>query len=260
MTRRPSRSFSAVSANAGAAAGSTSLASLSLTPVARETLQSRVYDQLKRAISGGVFVPGESVTLRRLAETFGTSIMPVRDAVNRLIAEGALDIMPNRTVIVPRMTSAKFEDLTRLRVMVEGEAALRAAYRISTRSLTALERINEDILRYAEANDVQRALECNRDFHFTIYSAADSEVLLRVIEMLWLQVGPFLVFSMNSSSARWTTKHHLDILRALRSADPTATQQGIIADIKETAQQLLEIGVFAKPAARGAERIKAEGE
>lgn len=224
-----------------------------LTPVSRETLQSRVYEQLKQAISGGVFVPGEAVTLRRLAESVGTSIMPVREAVNRLIAEGALDIMPNRTVIVPRMTSAKFEDLTRLRVMVEGEAALRACYRVTTEMLSELEKINEEVLRHSKANEIHEALKANRDFHFTIYAAAESEVLSRVIEMLWLQVGPFLLFSMNLPAARWTTKHHLDILRGLRSADPVATQQAIVADIKETAQQLLEIGVFAHSSSRTAE-------
>src|SRR5579863_5105990 len=74
----------------------------------RDSLHLRVYQELRRALIAGVFLPGQPVTLRQLVKSLGTSIMPVRDAVGRLIAAGALEMLPNRSVIVPLMTRRKF--------------------------------------------------------------------------------------------------------------------------------------------------------
>src|SRR5271169_1570774 len=71
---------------------------------ARDTLQQRVYHALARGLMGGMFTPGEAVSLRTLAARLGTSAMPVREAVSRLIAERALVMLPNRSVIIPRMS------------------------------------------------------------------------------------------------------------------------------------------------------------
>ncbi len=77
-----------------------------LATVDNETLYKRVYSNLHQALIAGTFRPGEPVTLRQLVQSLGTSVMPVRSAIARLIAEGALDMLPNRSVIVPRMSRA----------------------------------------------------------------------------------------------------------------------------------------------------------
>jgi len=215
-----------------------------LRPVARETLQSKVLAELRRAIMGGVFKPGETVTLRRLADDFGVSVMPVREAVNRLISERALELLPNRMVIVPEMTRRRFRDLTTVRLMVEREATRVAAQAMAPGTIRALEHENERIRERLTAGDWQGALLANREFHFLIYRSAGSAVFGHVIESLWLQVGPFLVFSMELPAARWTTEHHVQVMAALKARKVEAAVAAIGADIEETATRLLEVGVF----------------
>src|SRR5262245_20872628 len=86
----------------------------------RDTMRVRVYRALARGLMAGLFKPGEAVTLRSLAKRLGTSAMPVREAVSRLIAERALVLLPNRSVIVPRMSRARYIELTETRQMLEG--------------------------------------------------------------------------------------------------------------------------------------------
>src|SRR5258706_1352403 len=86
----------------------------------RDTMRVRVYRALARGLMAGMFKPGEAVTLRTLAHHLGTSAMPVREAVSRLIAERALVLLPNRSVIVPRMSRARFNELTKARQILEG--------------------------------------------------------------------------------------------------------------------------------------------
>ncbi|MDB5511432.1 MAG: GntR family transcriptional regulator, partial [Enterovirga sp.] len=93
----------------------------------RVTLGDRVYDELRELIIGGELAPGDKLSLRSVAETLGVSIMPVREAVSRLVADEALEVLPNRAVTIPVMTRAKFRELTRIRLVIECFAAEQAA-------------------------------------------------------------------------------------------------------------------------------------
>ncbi|RXL93469.1 GntR family transcriptional regulator, partial [Citrobacter sp. AAK_AS5] len=79
----------------------------------------------------GKLTPGDRLSLRSAAEQLGVSMMPVREAVNRLVADGGLEVAPNRAVRVPILTVSQFRDLTRVRVAIEGHAAAEAALRRS---------------------------------------------------------------------------------------------------------------------------------
>ena len=82
-----------------------------LAPVGRETVQDRVYTELRRALIGGLFEPSQVLTIRGLADALATSTMPVREAVGRLITEKALEALPNRSVRVPPITLERMDDL-----------------------------------------------------------------------------------------------------------------------------------------------------
>ena len=79
----------------------------------------------------GAFVPGESISLRKLAETLKTSLMPVREAVNRLIAERAFESLPNRKVIVPYLSEEKLTELMYWRKVLESSRSTRSSCRRS---------------------------------------------------------------------------------------------------------------------------------
>src|SRR5262249_4073610 len=138
----------------------------------RDTMRVRVYRTLARGLMAGMFKPGEAVTLRTLAHRLGTSAMPVREAVSRLIAERALVLLPNRPGIVPRMSRARFGELSEARQMLEGMMAEAACARATPALLRQLSEINEAMKRCVSDDDFHGALSHNMAFHFALYRAA----------------------------------------------------------------------------------------
>src|SRR3954463_15955099 len=98
-----------------------------LKKIQREPLWDLAHMQLKDALLAGRFEPGKVLTLRSLAESFGTSITPVRDAVTRLVAQGVLQQGPRNSALVPHLSRRQVADLTRVRCSLEGRAAREAA-------------------------------------------------------------------------------------------------------------------------------------
>jgi DNA-binding GntR family transcriptional regulator len=156
------------------------------------TLQERVYLEMRHALYQGRFTSGTPLTIRSLATALGTSPMPVREAIQRLVAERALEQLPNRTIRVPAVTVEIFEELTRIRMVVEGFAAQRAAQRATPELCARLRAINAELREAIADSDISKMLERNHSFHFTLYRAAQSEELLRIIESLWLRYGPIV--------------------------------------------------------------------
>lgn len=201
----------------------------------RDTMRVRVYRALAQGLMAGMFKPGEAVTLRTLATRLGTSAMPVREAVSRLIAERALILLQNRSVIVPRMSRARFIELTETRQMLEGMVAEAACARATPALLRRLSEINEAMKHCIAINDFRGGLSHNMAFHFTLYQAAGKPVVLPLIEMLWLQAGPFLALSLTTPGVRWTARYHNAVLAALRSSLGPSARRAIEADIETRA-------------------------
>src|SRR5687768_9923781 len=101
-----------------------------LPKLTRSTLNDEVYDTLKDALIQGKIAPGAVMTIRSLADSFGTSMMPVREALRRLVAEHILVLLPNRSVTLPVLTKEKFQEITRIRFSLEGLASEEGAKRI----------------------------------------------------------------------------------------------------------------------------------
>src|ERR1700735_541244 len=99
--------------------------------VTNETMVNKFYQQLRQAIMSGRFAPGQPLSLRGVAEAVGSSTMPVRAALTRLRAEGALIDGPGRALMVPPMTIELIEELRDVRIALEGCVAKRAASRVS---------------------------------------------------------------------------------------------------------------------------------
>lgn len=213
-------------------------------------MQNLVYTELRRALMTGAFVPGAKVTLRSVTEQIGTSMMPVREAINRLIAERALVVAGNRQVIVPVMTAEKFAELTHWRAQLEGAATRTAARRVTPELIADLEAVNTKMIAAVEQDKRDSLLPLNYEFHFLIYRQAQSEILLPMIESLWLQAGPFTYFSTPSPRVLWNAKHHRDIIRALKAADEEAAADAIVRDIQNTADFLKNSGHFERPPVR----------
>ncbi len=232
-----------------AVAGATSAAGLAppVPQVSRETLRTRVYDSLCEALMMGRFEPGQALTVRGLAEAFGVSPTPVREALQRLAASGALAAEPNRFYRVPSITPERIQDLRRVRAALEGLAAEQAADRIAKGDLQRLDRANERMLKAIARQDAKAYLAANEQFHFTIYEAAGSETLLQIIHGLWLSIGPTLnLLFRDITLVKALDDHHQRALEALSAGDGPAARAAIVDDI-------MDAGAFlAKAADTGA--------
>lgn len=210
---------------------------LPLAPVGRETVQDRVYAELRRALVGGLLAPGQTLTIRALAEQLMTSTMPVRDAIGRLVTEQALEVLPNRTIRVPLVTLARIDDLLQARLLIEGEAIACAATRLDAAGLARIRQIlARDETRPGVHNDetIYGEVSRNRAFHFEIYAACGSAVLLPMIESLWLQSGPCSragTFAFSEAGQRDTARYHYEMVAALEARDAEAARAALAADI-----------------------------
>lgn len=211
-----------------------------------ETIEAKVYRELRRSIMQGVFNPGEKLSLRGLASALGTSVMPVRAALSRLTAERACEQGDNRSFSIPSMTPEKLEEVTFWRCELEGHAALITAEVITATEVETLERLTDAMHACYESSDWAGVLNNNFDFHFTIYRAAPSVILLPMIEALWLQMGPFTHFSLPSPRFVWNSQHHNDLINAFKARDGQAAQSAVRNDIVSLSQFLGKVG-FAQP-------------
>jgi DNA-binding GntR family transcriptional regulator len=216
-----------------------------LAPIERPTLGEQAYVDLRKLIMSGRLAPGDRLPLRSVAEALGVSIMPVSDAIKRLVAEQALVMTPSRAVRVPVMNPAEFQELATIRGVLEGFAAEQAALhrnKADVKQIVLAEHTyhEECMLRPA---DPAKALLFNMNFHFAIYRAAKLPKLLEMIESLWLRVGPIFIVEVRSSPDRLATGsahlHHRQALAAIKRGDGAAAREAIANDIQSAAAYIL---------------------
>lgn len=201
-------------------------------------VQDRVYAELRRWLMVGRFLPGETITLRNLASELGVSPMPVRAALRHLIAEGGIEMLPNRTMRVPHMTNARLVELLAMRRTLEGMATAQACHNMTDTDLRAIEKIHLSTMRALKGNDGSEILTLNQHFHFAIYTLARSWVLMPMIEALWLRAGPFMHLAQMSPGVNWDGRHHAELIQALRVRNAKAARRAIHCDINMAGQNL----------------------
>lgn len=216
----------------------------------------RALAHLREMLIGGRVAPGEAVSLRTLARALGLSVTPVRSAVNRLAAEGALIVLPNRAVRVPVLSAETFREITTLRLLLEGYAAERAAELITRKELQAIMRAELAFRREYEADrpDCDRAVQLNRLLHFTLYRAARMPSLTAIIEGLWLRIGPVLNLDMRLDPRRLRSgtavRAHARLVSALAARDPKRARAALAADIRAAARRVERLGLLDGHASR----------
>jgi len=210
------------------------------------SLHDAAYEKMRQSLMDGHFKPGQTFTIRALAAVFGTSPMPVRDALKRLVAERALDMLPNRSVVLPVMTRARFQEILQIRLSLESMVAARAATRVTPAVIAAMAADHEVMCQAMEAGNAGAFLAANRRFHFRLYEAAETVVMQPVIESMWMQIGPHLneIFSAREGTTAAADHHHNDLLRALRRQDAAAAAKAVWDDLSDAADSILAADNF----------------
>ena len=197
------------------------------------TLQDQTYQRLREALMLGRWLPGERLKIQPLAAELGVGTMPVRTALQRLVAEKALINVPNCGVTVPQLDVGAFDDILATRILLEGEAARLGAQRLDPAERAALQALVGKMAAAITAGDVKGYLDANEAFHLALYRAAGSPMLMTLIETVWLYVGP-ISNNLQQDPAVWATMNdaHTALLDALANNDADGVAAAIADDLK----------------------------
>ncbi len=205
---------------------------------ARIPAHQHVYQRLRSQILFGDLAPGQPVTIQGLITALGAGMTPVREALRRLIAEGALVHQGNRRVSVPVLSPDGVEELGFMRKTLEAELARRAATRMTKDILEALKQtddaLNDAILR----GDIGEYLTQNYQFHSEIYRCADAPIMAETVDRLWLRFGPSLRVVCGRFGTSNLPDKHADLLDAFRVKDPDAAAQAMAEDVSQGIRQI----------------------
>ncbi|MFT4066669.1 GntR family transcriptional regulator [Paraburkholderia sp.] len=207
--------------------------------IAHKTLNERAYDEIRQGLVTGDFKPGQVLVIRTLASLYGISITPVRDALQRLVAEQLLTMQSNRSIVVPFLSDESLIELVRIRSELEGFAAELATPNIRLADLAKLEDLVVKGRDAIQARDGRKYVAINRQFHFAIYERAGSPMLLKMIVDMWTRIGPFLnrLFD-DPSYVEIANDEHETIVAAIGRGDAAAVRRHISLDIQIAASSL----------------------
>lgn len=196
------------------------------------------YLRLREMVLYGVLAPGQPVTIQGLIRDLDAGMTPVREAIRRLTAEGALILHDNRRVSVPRMTPALLDQLVHVREAVEPRLAELACPHVTPALLARLEEIDHGIEPAIRASDAQTYLRLNHAFHFALYEAAGATVLEDIARSVWLRFGPSLRVILSRYISLGLPDRHAEALAAMRAGDAQALAVAIREDIAQGVDQV----------------------
>jgi len=206
--------------------------------IRNRTLRQLVYDQLREKIICAEILPGENISLRDLAERFGVSLMPVREALWQLESENVIVIESNKGMRVNNLTPSQMEEVLRIRLVLETMAVERACDLRPASALPKLDRLLSDMNGCVQ--NAKKYLGKNSQFHFTLYALAESPMLLEIIDRLWARIGPYLyIHTHEPENLSVAMGYHQAIFEALVKRDKKEIVQALRGDM-ETAAHIIK--------------------
>lgn len=202
-------------------------------PVRKTPTHEAVYRAIADRILFGEFHPGQPLTLQRLADELMVSLTPVRDAVRRLVAEGALVSHDNRRVGVPVVDFRKYSELISIRLFLEVKMAISALDYMDAACIKRMTGFDDALDQSIEQGDVGGYMRSNYDFHFTLYEYSDCTASLRISRSIWTQLGPSHRIVCGRFGTSNLADKHKEILAALKARDRVALQTALEQDIDQ---------------------------
>lgn len=196
------------------------------------------YGRLRDMILFGHLLPGQPVTIQGLIRDLEAGMTPVREAIRRLTAEGALLPQGNRRVAVPQLTPALLDQLAFVRLTVEPKLAELAGRHLTPELIDRLEAIDDRVDQTIRAGAVSGYLEANHVFHFALYEASQAPILVDIARSLWLRFGPSLRVVCARYGASALPDRHEEALAAMRARDSAALARAIENDIQQGIDQI----------------------
>lgn len=205
---------------------------MNATRIAPIALYQEVAERLRQRIFSHELPPGTWVDEQALAEHYGISRTPLREALKVLASEGLVTLKPRRGCYVTEISERDLDEVFAVMSMLEGECARASATKASVADLERLRAIHADLENAAAAGDINRFFEANQAFHLTLHEIADNRWLLHVIEDLRKVIKLSRHHSLFSDGRLGQSlTEHRDILQALLARDGSRAEELMRAHI-----------------------------
>ena len=207
-----------------------------MTKKHNKTTKNKIYQDLRRAIITDQYRPAERLEVDAIANSFGTSVSPVRDALQMLGHEGLVTIRPRSGYFVTHMTLKQLRDLLELREILEIAAIDRAVKNITGDQLLRLETVHGEYTG-DDADSYDRYTEENRRFHVGLAEASGNAELADQLGRLMDRLARFMVLSKSGKSM---TVFHKRIVQALRRQDAPTARRNLLKEIQTSRRKILD--------------------
>ena len=199
-----------------------------------------VYKALRTKIMHGEVLPATSMTLRGIAQDYSVSMTPAREALRRLIAEGALMLSPSGRVSTAELNHDRIEELAVMRSLIEVELASRALPRAHIALIDRLKTMNASVSQAIAAHDPVAYIKTNLEFHRMLYLRAQAPAMLAIAETVWLQLGPTMRSLYGKLNRKEPPHSHTAILAALHAGDEPGLRLAVRSDVTHGLRHLLK--------------------
>lgn len=186
----------------------------------------------------GAIQPGEALTLRGIGKSYEVSMTPAREAVRRLVAEGALTLSSSGRISTPELSNERIEELAALRALIEVELASRALPRAHMALIERLHAINGAVAEAVAHRDAVSYIRTNLEFHRTLYLRAQAPAMLAMAETVWLQMGPTMRALYGKLRRKEPPRYHRLIISALRAGDEPGLRLAVRSDVTQGLRML----------------------
>jgi len=204
---------------------------MKIEKISTKTMREQVYDQLKKKITSAEISPGQIMTLQGLANEFGVSLMPVREALWQLESEKVIVIQSNKRIFVNVMTQKDMEEAIEIRMVLESRAVERSCERIDDSGLSKIKHILDSM--EASIDKPKKYITLNSQFHSAICSFADSSMLIQIIDSLWARIGPYLYLAGEKTGDQsYPMECHRHIYEGFVEKDKKKLKKWLYEDLK----------------------------
>lgn len=190
-------------------------------PIERhQTLREKILETIRDAILKGTLKPGERVSEPDLAERFGISRTPIREAFRQLESEGYLQVVPRKGAVVASLSERDIEEFYAIKIILEGFAAKMAAEKLTVKEIERLESINERLQKMADEGDVKKFFRVHNEFHEVFIKAAGNEKLAEMINQLVMKFKRLRLASLSQPGRmEVSVEEHRKMIQAFKNHD-----------------------------------------
>ena len=199
---------------------------------------AQVYLRLRDMILYGDLTPGQAVTIQGLTAQLNAGMTPVREAIRRLISQGALEFQGNRRVSVPQLDADDISEIIVAREWLDPHLARQAIARATDADIAALTHLDGALDGAIQQGDLRAYLHLNHQFHLYLYRLAASPILADLAGGLWLRFGPSMRVLCGRMGTQNLPDNHKELLIAMRASDADAAAAAIAADVRQGMDQL----------------------